>query len=492
MTQNNIYADIRKRSGEDIYIGVVGPVRTGKSTFIKKFMQNAVLPFIEDEYELQRARDELPQSSGGKTVMTTEPKFVPEKSVAINLSDNLRLNVKMVDCVGYVVDEALGQSEDGKIREVNTPWSNEPMPFAEAAKLGTDKVIREHSTLGFVVTTDGSIGEISRASYIPAEEKIINEMKATGKPFAVIVNSKTPDADESIGIANGIEEKFGVPVALINAQKLDTEDIENIMQLVLLEFPVSEVSVELPRWVLALEREHWVFSGVCDAVLKTAREVEKISDIRSVFEKLVEQEYIKSVYVDEIQLSNGKAKIAINLEDGLYFKVISELTGLDVDNEEVLISTLSELSKIKHSYDRIKDALSDAQNSGYGIVTPEIEDLNFGEPEIIKQSNGYGVKLRANAPSLHIIKANIETEINPIVGTEAQSHDLIKYLLNEYEESPEKIWDSNIFGKSMHSLVSEGLNSKLENMPLDARAKMADTLEKIINEGSSGLICILL
>ena len=492
MTQNSIYNDIKARTGGEIYIGVVGPVRTGKSTFIKRFMESLVLPNIEDEFVRQRALDEMPQSSGGRTVMTTEPKFIPEEAVEISVGENISLSVKMVDCVGYVVPQALGQSEDGKQRLVNTPWFDEPIPFTEAAKIGTDKVIGEHSTIGLVVSTDGSIGEIERSSYVDAEEKVIAQMKNTGKPFALIINSATPENEESISLASELELKYQVPVALINALKLDSEDIGNIMQLVLSEFPVSEVSIELPGWVLALERNHWVFAGICDDVLKLATEVEKVSDIQGAFEKLTENEYVSSVYIDEINLSNGKAKIAVNLEDGLYFKVISELTGLDVANEEMLISTLSELSAVKKKYDRLENALEEVERTGYGIVTPEIEDLNFQEPTIIKQSNGYGVKLRANAPSLHIIKANIETEINPVVGTEQQSQDLIKYLLNEYEESPEKIWESNIFGKSMHQLVSEGLNSKLENMPLDAREKMSDTLEKIINEGSSGLICILL
>ncbi|MBE6573038.1 MAG: stage IV sporulation protein A [Ruminococcaceae bacterium] len=492
MTNTSIYEDIRNRTGGDIYIGVVGPVRTGKSTFIKRFMESLVLPNIENEHSRMRANDEMPQSAGGKTVMTTEPKFVPEDAVDITIADNVSLSVKMVDCVGYIVPEAIGHIEDGKERLVNTPWSSEPIPFTRAAEMGTKKVICDHSTIGMVITTDGSIGEIPRAAYIEAEERVISELKEINKPFAIILNSANPEREESITLARELEEKYRAPVALVNCMRLDCEDIEGIIGMILNEFPLNEICIDIPKWVSALNRDHELVKRIDHSLLECAGNIEKTCDIKYCFEALCDGDIFSAINISSIDLGCGKAVVRFELREDLYYKILSSMTGLDITDEEEMITTMIELASVKGKFDKLSKALDDVEENGYGIVTPDIEDLNFEEPEIIKQPNGYGVKLRANAPSLHIIKANIETEINPTVGTEQQSEELIKYLLNEYEEDPRKIWESNIFGKSMYELISEGLNSKLENMPEDARVKLSDTLERIINEGSGGLICIIL
>ncbi len=492
MNENSIYSDIAMRTGGDIYIGVVGPVRTGKSTFIKRFMESLVLPNINDDYSRDRARDEMPQSAAGKTVMTTEPKFIPDKAVNISLDGCANLRVKMIDCVGYIVPEALGTIENGQPRMVRTPWQDEPMPFVEAAEMGTGKVINEHATIGMLITTDGSIGDIPRASYEDAEKRVVKELKNIGKPFAIILNAANPSAEESIALAYKLEAEYEAPVALVNCLDLDAEDIRNILEMVLYEFPVTEIQVDIPGWVSALDDGHRIKNSVMKKINQCASEVHKTGDIKKVFAALSENEYIKNSSTREINLGNGCAAISVDFDDGLYYQVINELTGFEVGNEEELISLMCELSQMKERYDKIESALNDANEKGYGIVTPEIEDLKLEEPEIIKQAGGYGIRLKAAAQSIHMIRANIETEINPIVGTEQQSEDLVKYLLREFEEDPKRIWESNLFGKSLYELMNEGLHTKLEHMPEDARTKLSETLERIINEGSGGLICIIL
>jgi len=493
MSEYSIYRDIAERTGGDIYIGVVGPVRTGKSTFIKRFMESLVLPNIEDGYDRDRARDEMPQSAAGKTVMTTEPKFIPDEGVTIKLSDDAAsLRVKMVDCVGYIVSEALGTIENGQPRMVRTPWKEEPIPFVEAAEMGTRKVINEHSTIGMLITTDGSIGEISRESYVEAEERVVNELKAIGKPFAMILNSANPAADSAISLAYELEAKYNVPVALVSCIDLDAEDIRHILELVLNEFPVTEVAVECPEWMRALDRDHPVSRALAEDVRKCAGKVSKMGEIREGFSGLCDNEYIKLINIDNIDLGSGKAKITVIPEDGLYYNVISELTGFEIANERELIDLLKGLAELKSKYERAAEALADAEEKGYGIIMPDISALKLEEPDIIKQAGGYGVKLRASAESIHMIRANIETEISPMVGTEQQSEELVKYLLREFEEDPKMIWESNLFGKSLYELTNEGLHAKLDNMPEEVRTKLAGTLERIINEGSNGLICILL
>ena len=492
MAEHSIYHDIAERTGGDIYIGVVGPVRTGKSTFIKRFMEALVLPNIAEGYSRERARDEMPQSAAGKTVMTTEPKFIPDEAVPINIDSCSTFRVKMVDCVGYIVPEALGTIEDGQPRMVRTPWRSEPMPFVEAAEMGTHKVISEHSTIGMLVTTDDSIGDISRPSYVEAEERIVNELKALGKPFAVILNSARPQSDEAISLAYELEAKYEVPVALVSCIDLDAEDIRHILELVLHEFPVCEVRVSLPEWTTALDDNHKIKVSLLNDIKECAAKIDKTGDIQNAFSTLSNNEYIKSATINEIDLGTGCASISVTMKDGLYYDVISELTGFDIGGEEELISLLKSLAEMKERYDRIESALDEAEERGYGIVMPDVRELHLADPEIVKQAGGYGVRLRASAQSIHMIRANIETEINPIVGTEQQSEDLVKYMLKEFEEDPQRIWSSNMFGKSLYELVNEGLHSKLEHMPEASRTKLSETLERIINEGSGGLICIIL
>lgn len=490
--ENSIYKDIAERTGGDIYIGVVGPVRTGKSTFIKRFMQALVLPNIDDQYSKERAKDEMPQSAAGKTVMTTEPKFVPDEAVTVKFEDNISMRVKMIDCVGYIVSEALGTLENGQERMVNTPWQEEPMPFVKAAEYGTEKVIKDHSTIGVLVTTDGTIGEISRESYIPAEERVVAELKAIGKPFAIVLNSSAPTSDTALALAYELEEKYEAPVALVSCADLDFEDISHILELVLNEFPIAEICFDIPSWITALQGVHPVKTAIKESVRKVAESVKRIGDIKSALLKIDENEFISDYSISNIDLGTGSARIALSFSDELYYSVLSELTGFDIKNEPELISLLQELSDMKSQYERVSAALKMTDEKGYGIVMPTKDELKLEEPQIIKQNGGYGVKLSASAESIHLIRANIKTEINPIVGTEQQSEEMVKYMLKEFDADPQKLWNSNMFGKTLYELINDGLYSKLEHMPDESRLKLAETLERIINEGSNGLICILL
>ena len=490
--ENSIYKDIAERTGGDIYIGVVGPVRTGKSTFIKRFMQALVLPNIEDQYSKERAKDEMPQSAAGKTVMTTEPKFVPDEAVTVRFEDNISMRVKMIDCVGYIVSEALGTLENGQERMVNTPWQEEPMPFVQAAEYGTEKVIKDHSTIGVLVTTDGTIGEISRESYIPAEERVVAELKGIGKPFVIVLNSAEPTSDTAMALAYELEEKYQAPVALVSCADLDFEDISHILELVLNEFPIAEICFDIPSWISALDSLHPIKSAIKDSISKIAQGVKRIGDIKTSLIKLDDNEYVDSYTLADIDLGTGSAKVALTFSDELYYSVLSELTGFEINNESELVNLMQDLAKMKSQYERVAEALKMTDEKGYGIVMPTKEELKLEEPEIIKQNGGYGVKLSASAESIHLIRANIKTEINPIVGTEQQSEEMIKYMLKEFEADPQKIWNSNMFGKTLYELINDGLYSKLDHMPDESRVKLAETLERIINEGSNGLICILL
>lgn len=492
MGEFSIYDDIAKRTGGDIYIGVVGPVRSGKSTFIKRFMEAMVLPNIKDENIRERAKDEMPQSAAGKTVMTTEPKFVPDEAVDISFAGGKSMRVKMVDCVGYVVPDVLGVIEDGQPRMVRTPWRDEPMPFVEAAEMGTSKVIHEHATIGMLVSTDGTIGEIPRENYVEAEERVVRELKAIGKPFAMILNSATPSAESSINLAYELEEKYGVPVALVSCLSLDEEDIRHILELVLHEFPISELRLAFPSWINALEPTHHIRVSLSESIGKCVAKMKKIGDINGSLEALEKNDYVSDVSVYSIDLGRGCAHVSVTVADGLFYEVMSELTGMDISDNKHLLEILREFADMKSKYDRVAEAFDDATEKGYGIVMPDIDELRLEEPEIIKQAGGYGVKLRASAQSIHMIRANIETEINPIVGSEQQSEELIRYMLHEFEEAPRKIWESNMFGKSLYDLMNEGLHTKLSNIPEDSRTRLSETLERIINEGSGGLICILL
>ncbi|MBQ8311390.1 MAG: stage IV sporulation protein A [Clostridia bacterium] len=492
MPEHSIYKDIAERTGGDIYVGVVGPVRSGKSTFIKRFMEAVVLPNIGEGYSRDRARDELPQSAAGKTVMTTEPKFIPEEAVPVVLDNNAQMRVRMIDCVGYLIPEAMGAIENGQPRMVRTPWREEPMPFVEAAEMGTHKVITEHSTIGMLVTTDGSIGEIPRDAYVEAEERIVKEMRELGKPFAVILNSARPDSESARALAYELEEKYGVPVALVSCLDLDAEDIRHILGLVLEEFPVTEIKVKMPEWMNALDESHRIRTSVRTSLCRCADQVHKAGDVKAAFEEMRENEYVDGATLDVLDLGTGKATVSLTMREGLYYDVISELTGFSVCGERELIALLRELASVKEKYDKVAEALEAVNENGYGIVMPDVEDLHLEEPQIVKQAGGYGVKLRAGAQSVHMIRANIEAEINPMVGTEQQSEDLVRYMLKEFEEDPKSIWKSNMFGKSLYELINEGLHTKLDHMPEESRKKLSETLERIINEGSNGLICILL
>ncbi|MBE7015322.1 MAG: stage IV sporulation protein A [Ruminococcaceae bacterium] len=492
MTEYSIYQDIRERSHGDVYIGVVGPVRTGKSTFIKKFMDLLVLPNMDDAHIAARARDELPQSAQGKTIMTTEPKFVPNEAVEITLDHNAKLRMRLIDCVGYIVDGASGYMEEDGPRMVSTPWSAEPIPFNQAAEVGTKKVICDHSNIGLVITTDGSITDIDRESYVPAEERVIRELKAINKPFIVLLNSANPQSTKCRELKAHLEQKYDTPVLAVNCRELTGEDIEKIMETVLFEFPVSEIKFNLPGWVMGLDKDHWLSKNFTTAISEEIDSVEKIRSIRSLCEKLSGYDFIQSSRIDGIDLGRGRAVLMLSAPETLFYQVLGEESGFDISDEESLISLIRDLAKTKSEYDKISYALHQVKECGYGVVSPTTDELSLEEPKIIKQGGKYGVRLKASAPSIHMIRANIEAEVSPIVGTEKQSRELIHYLLDEFQTDPTKIWESNIFGKSLYELVNEGVNNKLAKMPTETRQKLATTLERVINEGSGGLICIIL
>jgi len=492
MENFDIYRDISERTNGDIYIGVVGPVRTGKSTFIKKFMDSIVMPNIASGYAKERTRDELPQSAAGRIIMTTEPKFVPSEAVNIKLDDALSFNVRLIDCVGYIVPGAEGHLDGDVPRMVSTPWSDERLPFIEAAELGTRKVISEHSTIGIVITTDGSISEIPREDYIEAEQRVMSELKALGKPFVVILNSTRPYAPETETLRAELAHRHAVPVIAMNCAQAKTDDINNVMERMLYEFPIKEMRVFLPKWIETLPNEHWLKADIVSAVRESLGRAAKLREIKDCVHTIEENEHIKKAYIDKIALGEGSASIEINVDYSLFYRVLSETTGMEIEGEYQLISTIKILAEAKREYDKIKYALEEVKIKGYGIVTPVLEEMTLDEPTIVRHGSKYGVRIKATAPSIHLVCADIETEISPIVGTEQQSLDLISYLEAETADDPSKIWELNMFGKSMHELVKEGLQNKLYRMPEDAQMKLQETLQKIINEGSGGLICIIL
>lgn len=492
MEEYNIYRDIAQRNHGDVYIGVVGPVRTGKSTFIKKFMDLLVIPNMDNVYQAERTRDELPQSAAGRTIMTTEPKFIPNEAAEISMGDNAHLRVRMIDCVGYIVDSSLGYFEENEPRMVNTPWFDHPIPFNEAAELGTKKVITEHSTIGLVVTADGTVTDISRDDYIPAENRVINELKAINKPFAVLLNSASPESEAAQSLRAELEAAHGVPVIAVNCAELVEKDVYNIIETVLFEFPLKEIDLHIPNWLESLDMQHPLKSGVYNEIIDKIADVSKVRQARSLCGALSESEYISRSEIEYMDLGEGTVKINVEVPAVLYYKTLGELTGFEINGEEELMELLCSLAEMKKEYDRISSALRDVRERGYGVVSPSTDELTLDEPKIVRQGGRYGVKLKASAPSIHMIRADIETEVSPIVGTEKQSEELVHYLLSEFETNPAKIWESNIFGKSLYELVNEGLNNKLSRMPEEARNKIRDTLQKIINEGSGGLICIIL
>ena len=492
MENFEIYQDIAKRTQGDIYIGVVGPVRTGKSTFIKKFMELLVLPNIEDGYKKERAIDELPQSASGKTIMTTEPKFIPNEAVEITLEQNVKMKARLVDCVGYLVSPALGYLEENMPRMVKTPWSEEEIPFETAAELGTKKVITEHSTVGIVVTTDGSITDIPRNEYLEAENRVIEELKEYNKPFIILLNCQNPKDMYSIELAQDLANKYNTTVIPVNCLELNLDDINSIFSQLLYEFSIERVQISYPRWISGLDNKSELKQTLFNVVKDTFGSISKIKDLQDTYQRMEQCEYIKKVSLEEVNLGNGIVSINAELEESLFYEMLTNITGVQIKNEGELFSCMNEFANIKKQYDKLSYALHEVNERGYGIVSPGIEDLILEEPEIVKQGQRFGVRLKAKAPSIHMIKINTETEVSPIVGSEKQSEDLVKYLLSEFENDPKKIWESNIFGKSLHELVNEGLQNKLSKMPEDAQGKLRETLERIVNEGSGGLICIIL
>ena len=492
MEELNIYQDIAQRTDGDIYIGVVGPVRTGKSTFIKRFMDTLVLPNITSDYRRERANDELPQSAAGRTIMTTEPKFIPEEAVEVRLDGNSVFRVRMIDCVGYIVPSSLGYIENDQPRMVMTPWYDEPVLFDMAAEIGTRKVINEHSTIGLVVTTDGSISDIPREEYEEAEERVITELKQINKPFIVLLNCMYPASASSMDMAADLSVKYGVPVMPVNCLEMTEEEIKDIISKVLFEFPVREIEVDMPHWITSLEGSHNLRDDLFGIIKSSAAKIQHIRDISFLTEAISDCESVENAEISGVDLGIGSARINVKIQGQIFYQVLTETTGIEIHDEKDLITCMAQLVDIKKKYDRVKDALDEVETTGYGIVMPSKEELSLEEPEIMKQGGRYGVRLRASAPSIHMMKAEITTEVNPIVGSEKQSEDLVMYLLQEFEEDPIKIWESNIFGKSLHELVNEGLHAKLSRMPSDARMRMQETLERVINEGCSGLICIIL
>ena len=493
MSNVDIYKDISSRTNGDIYIGVVGPVRTGKSTFIKNFMEMFVIPNIDSPYKQDRAKDELPQSAAGKTIMTTEPKFVPNESVEITIDGNVKMKTRLVDCVGYLVDDAIGHMEGDLPRMVKTPWNDNEIPFVEAAEMGTRKVITDHSTIGLVVTTDGSITDIDRENYIPAEERVVRELKAINKPFVVLLNSSTPNSEETISLRNSLEEKYNAPVVISDILNLKESDITTIFSRVLEEFPVSEIGFKLPTWFDMLDMNYPLKQEVISIVKENFYNDTSLREINDVISNIKNSYPIfDSINLDSANMEDGNVKVIMNINNSYFFKVLSEKSNIQIESEKDIFKVIDDYSSIKAKYDKIAIALEEVNVKGYGIVTPSIDELKLEEPEIVKQGSKYGVKLKASAPSIHMIKADIETEVSPIVGSEKQSEDLVKSLLSEFENDPKQIWQSNIFGKSLHELVNEGLHNKLYRMPDEAQMKIQETLERIINEGSGGLICIIL
>lgn len=492
MDQTKLYRDIAGRCDGDIYLGVVGPVRTGKSTFIKRFMELLVLPNMTDGGNRERAVDELPQSGAGRTIMTTQPKFIPNEAVEIELRDSAVARVRLVDCVGYLIPGVLGLNEGEESRMVRTPWFDHDIPFEDAAEIGTRKVIQEHSTIGVVVTTDGSIVDMPRSAYREAEERVVRELKALGKPFAVLLNSKLPDGADALKLRNELREKYAVPVLSTDVENMTIENVNALMESVLFEFPLREIRIHAPSWLTSLSDDHWLGKSIFGSVRGCAEKLRRMRDTDALKEALGENEYTEDVLPGEINLNEGTLEYRLTMKDGLFYKILGEASGQEIDGEEHLFELMKQLVEAKREYDRVADALASVRATGYGMVAPEMAEMKLNEPEIVRQGGRFGVRLKASAPSLHMIRVDIQTEVSPIVGTEKQSEELVNHLMSEVESNPTGIWDTEIFGKSLNDLVREGMSSKLTRMPEDVRAKIQESLGKIINEGSGGMICILL
>lgn len=491
MENFDLFRDIAERTGGDIYIGAVGPARTGKSTFIKKFMEALVLPNIADPYERERTKDALPQSGGGRTIMTTEPKFIPDEAVEITVRDNMTVNIRMVDCVGYTVVGALGYEEDDGPRMVQTPWFDYPIPFQEAAEIGTRKVIAEHSTIGLVIVTDGTITDIPRENYVEAEERVIRELKELQKPFLIIMNSTNPNSKEARELAAKLEGQYDLPVLPVNCAELSQEDIYSILQEVLYEFPVKEVNITLPKWVEELEGQHWLRVKFEGAIHEVVQYVRRLRDIDRAIDDLNSYEFVEEVILHDMDLGTGMAVIEMTARGELFYQVLEEITGKSLEGEHGLLRLMKDLVIAKREYDKVAGGLEQVRATGYGIISPTLEEMILEEPEVIRQGSRFGVRLKAIAPSIHLIRTDVKAEISPIIGSEKQSEEFINYLMSEFEGDSQKIWRSQIFGKSLNDLVRESISGKLHAMPENAQQKMQETLTKIVNEGNGGLICII-
>ena len=485
----NLYADIAARTGGNIYIGVVGPVRTGKSTLIKRIMEQLVIPNIEDPYRAERARDELPQSGSGKTIMTSEPKFVPEEAVEISPDGSTRLRVRMIDSVGYMVEGAVGAEEDGQPRMVTTPWYDYEIPMTEAAELGTKKVMQEHCSIGIIVTTDGTITDIPRSDYIAAESRAIEDMLATGKPFLTIINSRSPNGEAAKAVRQHIADSYGIYPFIADCQAMEPQDISDMLNALLHEFPMQELRVYLPRWMDALEWTHPVKAQLQDTLLKLTQKISTLGKAESILSELKNLDNVTDFFIRGIDLATGSVSCSLTFPDKLFYEILSAKAGIPIESDAHLMQLLSELTAVKKEYDKISDALAAAKTTGYGIVMPTAEEMTLETPEIVKKNGAFGVKMKAGAPSIHMIRVDIDTEISPMVGDEKQSHDLIAYLCGE---EPDKLWESNIFGKSVYHLIQEGLSAKVIRTPEEVREKFRGTLGRIVNEGATGLICLIL
>lgn len=492
MKDRRIYEDIARRTGGDIYIGVVGPVRTGKSTFIKRFMENLVIPNIENEYIKERARDELPQSGSGRTIMTAEPKFVPEDAVSITVGESAELSVRLIDCVGYMVDGATGLYENGEARMVSTPWIDHEITMTEAAEIGTRKVIAEHSTIGIVITTDGTITEIPREGYISAEERVIRELKELGKPFLILINSAHPESEQAQNLKEEFEKKYGVSVLVRSCMTLEADDITEILKTLLFEFPVCEIGFFLPPWVEALAPGCEIRTQLIDAIRDCTADMFCIRDVRGAVNSLESCEIISNAAIKEIDMGRGNITAVLDIPREHFYCTISDQSGFDIKDDGDLVQLLTELSGIKNEYDRVAQALSDVRAHGYGVVMPSAGEMKLEEPEIVRQGGHYGVRLKASAPSIHMIMADVETEVSPAVGGERSSEAVINFLLQEFEGDTSKIWESNIFGKSLYDIAGEGLSNKIGKMNVETQVKIREMLQRVVNEGGNGLICIIL
>ncbi|PNV59732.1 stage IV sporulation protein A [Clostridium sp. chh4-2] len=491
MDNYNVYKDIEARTKGEIYIGVVGPVRTGKSTFIKRFMELMVLPDIEDEHQMARTRDELPQSAAGKTIMTTEPKFIPKEAALIKLDDGIQAKVRLIDCVGFMVEGAAGHIENDTERLVKTPWFDYEIPFTKAAEIGTRKVINDHSTIGIVVTTDGSIGELKRPNYISAEEKTVQELKSLGKPFILLLNSLKPYSDETAALAKELTEKYQVAVLPVNCEQLKKDDIYHILDRVLKEFPVTELDFYIPKWLEILPASHWLKSQVIQTVRDVMKKVSHMKDVSR--EVLVpSSEAVKGLKLQNMEMADGSVSVGVDVDDSYYYQILSDYVGIPIEGEYQLMQTLSNLARMQSEYEKVQNAMNQVRLKGYGVVTPDRSEIMLDEPQVIKHGNKYGVKMKAEAPSINMIKAHIETEIAPIVGSEQQAEDLIAYIKQNAKESDEGIWSTNIFGKSIEQIVEDGIQAKVSQMTEDCQMKLQDTLQKIINDSNGGMICIII